>query len=233
MERRDRMQLFAKKAEKVLNFGGGFVGEQQFYGGNRNIGANQFFAQQPQNVQVGGLPDSDRTLNVIITNTGISTADAVLFDALGSGVQPAGITITIPNSSHDIVRNDLRSNPFLLAGMRIRTLTAPQMNEIWKIEEITPTGGATSNIFVPLTYDSAQNQRATAVDASTFQLPVTGRTKITIPVQAGESVTIIMTLRSRGNVGNILKGSASLDLSQTYAPTGLAPIDIAQNRQGF
>jgi len=83
----------------------------------------------------------------------------------------------------------------------------------------------------PNSYRSAQNQIATQIDAPQYILPVDGRTTMLVPMNASESVTFIFNIKTRGNIGELLKGKAVLDMAKSDAPTGLPQIDIRTGRR--
>lgn len=176
----------------------------------------------------------DRTLTFIITNTSGALADAILFGGYENAPQPAGVTVTVVESSHEEVRRETESNPYYFAGMKVRVTNEIQFGNPFKIRRKYATGSLSQGIYQPENYISPTNFNAKIIDDPSFKILIDGRTSIVIPIFDGITMTITFTTSSRANVANLVKGKNPKQVSPYIRPTGNPAIDsVAQLTGGM
>jgi hypothetical protein len=167
----------------------------------------------------------DRTLTFIITNAGAAPATAILFGAYENAAQPAGVTVTVAESSHAIVRATSMSDPFLFWGMKYVATDVTQLSNPLQISRTYETGAFSGGVYQPRNYTNPTNFNDKMIDDPTFRLAVDGRTKITFSAINGVTTTLIFTIKSRGNVINTVKGKPQVQISGTPRPSGNSVAD--------
>ncbi len=227
------MNKFIREAEENFdNFLGDAAGE---YIGGEEMYVGDYMDDDYYNGGEGGLGDidsADRTITVNISNSDTANQlTAFVFGAYANNTQPVGITVTVPESSHDQVRQELLSNPFLIKGFKYIVTNVAQFSNTITIRRTTSMGISHDAPLQPNSYRSAQNQITTQIDAPSYVLAVDGRCELRVPQNASESTTWIFSVQTKGNIGQLLKGQAVLDVARTQAPTGLPQIDIKLKRR--
>jgi hypothetical protein len=223
-----KIDHFELEAENMLNYAGS---HGEYIGGGDNY-AGGYIGEGSYNMSGNDLQsinEADRTMTIQIVNANTSgTANAIIFSAFENSTltQPSGITVNVLESSHAEVREESKSNPFFVKGMKYIVTDADQFNQNLVMKRKTPSGGLTQYSFQPLQYRSAQNNIATQIDADNFQFEVDGRTTWTFPVLGGVTATLIVTIKTRGDIANILKGQSPVNVARGTTPTGLPQIDL-------
>ena len=173
------------------------------------------------------LASYDRTLTFVITfvNTGATqTVNAVLFGGYADTAQPTGVTVTVSESSHAIVRSETQSNPYKLVGMRFIVDSATNLTNAWTVQKQRATGGIVSGRYNPNNLRSPANPNSLIVEDMGFRLTVDGATTITMPITAGTSATVINTLslfvQSRANVAGLADGKGTCESTNAPIPVG-------------
>lgn len=164
----------------------------------------------------------DRTLTFIIQRSGGvgATIDAVLFGAFENAAQDASITVSVAESSHAIIREETKSNPYHIRGQKVRVTDAIQFGNPFKVQRQFATGSFSQGIYQPENYISPTNFNDKIIDDPNFSLLVDGRTAIRVPMLDGITMTITFTVGSRGNVANLVKGKPSRQLALSPRATG-------------
>ncbi|MFA6501295.1 MAG: hypothetical protein WCT85_00750 [Parachlamydiales bacterium] len=175
------------------------------------------------------LDPNDRTLTITVANSNTgTTATATIFGStkdLTDASLPAGVTVTVAESSHLQVKTELLTNPFRIQGMKYTVTTVGQFSKPLFLYEESSTGGLIRRIWQPLNYRSAMNQLTTQIDAPTFELLVSGKTYIQFVLLASESVTFTFSLSEKSEMKNVLQGESVIERSPVSAPTGVATYD--------
>jgi hypothetical protein len=226
--KKNRISKFELEAESLVNSyaGNEYLGNQNYAGGGDYIGSN-FAGEDGLNT----IDEADRTFTVRIANAHVSEKkDAILFGAFEfpTLTQTADVTVTVDESSHDQLREESKSNPMFIKGLKYVVSSEAQFNNNISLERGTPTGAKLVKSFQPLQYRSAMNQINTQIDAPAFAFEVDGRSKWTIPVEAASSLTLIMTVKTRGDISQVLKGKGVVGIGRGNVPTGDPRIDLAR-----
>lgn len=220
------------EVEQFFNYGGAgdFIGVESNYSG---FNSSAYAGGSGTEV----LPEADRTLTLQITNTntGTGTTDAIVFSAFARPTltQASGITVNFlePIGGHEQIRQESKTNPFVIKGFKMIVSDADQFSNNITLEWDSPEGAASSFKFQPFRYRSAQNQINTQIDAPDFVTAVDGRTTWTVAVNNGASdvtITMILFLITRGDMGQILKGKNPIELAKGGFPTGLPQVPVVR-----
>ena len=186
------------------------------------------------------LEPLNRTFTFVITDTNApaGTDTAILFDANTTPlVQPAGVTVVVQESSHEDVRNDVRSNPVAIQGLRMFVDNAIQFTNPYQILKRYPQGKEIRYLFQPTNYQSPTNLQGLIIDAPDFGVVVDGRTRILIPITRlapSATVTVVFTLKAATAVAHELFSKSPKELAVAPRPTGNPVADLAiqnANRQ--
>lgn len=177
---------------------------------------------------IGKINPNDRTLTVSINNTSGADAEAIIFGGNENAPQPAGVTVTVQESSHNEVREESKANPFKIQGMKMSVSDPLQFDNVWRILRKSAAGAANSYPYQPRNATSPQNTNPNLIDDSAFEMDVTGQDSIRFMQKAGAKTTITFTIKARVDMGNVLVGQNVAVISTTPRPTGLPQIDLAK-----
>ncbi|WP_046756628.1 hypothetical protein [Kordia jejudonensis] len=180
---------------------------------------------------IGKIDPNDRTLTVVVKNTSGAAAEAVIFGGNAEKAQPAGVTVEIEESSHKEVREESKSNPFKIAGMKYSVSNALQFDNVLRIDRRTASGSKTTRVYQPRNATSPQNFNQTLIDDDNFEMDVTGQDSLNVVVQDGVTAVFTFTIKARANLGNLLKGSNVAELSRAPRTTGLPQLDLIRRRR--
>lgn len=175
---------------------------------------------------VGKIDPNDRTLTISVVNTSGADAEAILFGANEDPVQPAGVTVLVGESSHKEVREESKSNPFKIQGMKYSVSDPLQFDKVLHILRRTSTGANTDRVYQPRNATSPQNFDRQLIDDAGFEMDVTGQDSLRFIIKQGVTVVFTFTIKARANMGNLLKGSNVAELANAPRITGLPQIDL-------
>ncbi len=180
---------------------------------------------------IGKIDPNDRTLTVVVTNTSDVAAEAVIFGGNAERAQPAGVSVEIEESSHKEVREESKSNPFKIAGMKYSVSSPLQFDNVLRIERRTAAGSKTTRVYQPRNATSPQNFTQSLIDDDNFEMDVTGQDAMNVTVEAGVTAVFTFTIKARANLGNLLKGSNVAELSRAPRTTGLPQLDLVRRKR--
>ena len=177
------------------------------------------------------LNPNDRTWTVVVTNnSSAASATAMVFgankDLTDVANTAAGVTVTVAESSHLILKTELLGQPVRILGLKMTCVSATQFSNILTIYDAKSTGAVESMIWQPLNYRSAQNMLTTQIDAPSFQLLLKSSTYFTFTINKSEVVTFTFTIVQKASFGNVLRNAPVVAQSSTPAPTGLVQVDM-------
>src|SRR5690606_23084555 len=118
---------------------------------------------------IGRIDPNDRTLTVVVKNTSGADAEAILFGGNEEAAQPAGVTVTVEESSHKEVREESKANPFKIAGMKMSASDPLQFDYVMKITRRTAAGSNTVRVYQPRNATSPQNFTQQLIDDNNFE----------------------------------------------------------------
>ncbi len=179
---------------------------------------------------IGRIDPNDRTLTVVVRNTSGADAEAIIFGGNENAPQPAGVTVTVEESSHNEVREESKANPFKIAGMKMSVSNPLQFDNVMKITRRTATGSTTVRVYQPRNATSPQNFTQQLIDDHNFEMDVTGQDSLRFVVKDGATVVFTFTMRARANMGNLLRGHNVAELSSAPRTTGLPQLDLLRTK---
>ena len=180
---------------------------------------------------IGKIDPNDRTLTVVVTNRSGAAAEAVIFGGNAESPQPNGIVVDIEESSHKEVREESKSNPFKIAGMKYSVSSPLQFDNVLRIDRRTASGSKTTRVYQPRNATSPQNFTQSLIDDDNFEMDVTGQDSLRVVVEDGVTAVFTFTIKARANLGNLLKGSNVAELSRAPRTTGLPQLDLIRRRR--
>lgn len=180
---------------------------------------------------IGKIDPNDRTLTVRVTNTSAEAAEAVVFGGNEEAAQPAGVTVTVEESSHKEVREESKANPFKISGMKYSVSNPLQFDNVLKLTKRTAAGSNTIRVYQPRNATSPQNFTQQLIDDDNFELDVTGQDSLRFLINPDTTSTFTFTIKARTNMGNLLKGNNVAELSRVPRTTGLPQIDLIRRRK--
>jgi hypothetical protein len=180
---------------------------------------------------VGRIDPNDRTLTISVKNTGSADAEAIIFAANENPSQPAGVTVNVQESSHNEVKEESKSNPFKILGMKMSVSDPLQFDNVLNIASRTATGSTSGRKYQPRNATSPQNFDQRLIDDQNFEMDVTGQDSIRFMIKAGATAVFTFTLKIRANMGNLLKGQNVAELSTAPRTTGLPQLDMANAKK--
>lgn len=223
-----------KSEERFNNYNGGYHAKR--YGkspySNMNAGPFSQIYSFSGNGGFGGqnvLNPADRTLFVTVANSNTTTSSVTLFNSFvdsSDSSLASGVTITIAGSTHVQTKEEIKSNPFLVFGMKYNVTTAAQLNNTWTLRWRNATGADYNNIWIPRSRVSAQNESSTDIDAPDFVYPLDGHSEISFDLAASETVNITFFLRDKVELQNVLQGADVRKTTSLPPPTGHVLADI-------
>lgn len=197
---------------------------------------NGYFMQGGAEVALQNvLEPLNRTLTFRVVSTAMATATAILFNGnVEPLVQPAGITVTVLESSHEQVRQESKSNPFAIQGLRYFVQNATQFQNPLTITKQYPTGKSISYLWQPTNFISPTNLNPLLIDAPDFGVVVDGKTRIEVPTNSMEDLTLTFTLKAATANSHSLFGKGVKELATAPRMTGnpIADIQLARPRLG-
>lgn len=180
---------------------------------------------------IGKIDPNDRTLTVVVKNTSGDQAEAVVFGGNEEAAQPAGVTVTVEESSHKEVREESKANPFKISGMKYSVSNPLQFDNVLKLTKRTAAGSNTIRVYQPRNATSPQNFTQQLIDDDNFELNVTGQDSLRVTVNPDTTAVFTFTIKARANMGNLLKGNNVAELSRVPRTTGLPQIDLIRRRK--
>ncbi len=180
---------------------------------------------------IGKIDPNDRTLTVVVTNKSGAAAEAVIFGGNAEAPQPNGLVVDIEESSHKEVREESKSNPFKIAGMKYSVSSPLQFDNVLRIDRRTASGSKTTRVYQPRNATSPQNFTQSLIDDDNFEMDVTGQDSLRVVVEDGVTAVFTFTIKARANLGNLLKGSNVAELSRAPRTTGLPQLDLARRKR--
>ena len=180
---------------------------------------------------IGRIDPNDRTLTVTVVSAAVGVEEAIVFGGNENAAQAAGVTVSVAESSHAEVREESKSNPFKIVGMKMRVSDSAQFDNVLRLTKRTATGQSNSSVYQPRNATSPQNFDPQLIDDHSFEMDVTGQDSLRFNIAAGATVVFTFTIKARANMGNLLKGNNVAELARAPRTTGLPQIDLLTTKQ--
>jgi hypothetical protein len=186
-------------------------------------GNDDYFAAEGNAGNVKIIPDFDRTYTVTIVN-----ANAVLTNATIGGANqfltvanfgnPAGITVTVGESSYLEFLQESQQMPFRQSGFRITSGNVAQLDQVLSVTKRTGNGQICTYPIQVANYFSAFQFQAGIRELYPYVIEWTGQTQILVPVLALTTVVFTLFVGKRLDVANSLRNSPEMEVSPHKLP---------------
>jgi hypothetical protein len=212
----------------IQNYFGTLADENHYLGSDAYLGEDMFVGENMQTgVMASQLPriaDKAQTLTFVIANTSTSAAGtATLFGGSVFPVltQPAGITVSVTESSHDQVRQESTASPFFIQGFRyfVNTGSTSQFSNVWTFKNRSIGGVISNSTLSPLNYLTANQNQSAVIEALQYSFPITGNDYIEISINAETTVSIVMWIKSQVRTDNFLANRPAVDVNRGSSVT--------------
>ena len=177
---------------------------------------------------LGRINPADRTYTVRVQSTASRSQEVIVFGGYENADQPAGVTVSVGESSHAELRAESKSQPFLINGMKMFVSDPEQIGQVLKIHHRRSTGAYAGWTYQPADAVSPQNHNPKMIDDGNFEMEVTGHDSLRFQILPGASVTFVFTVRVRASMGNLLQGRNVAEVSHSPRITGLPQIDMVR-----
>lgn len=180
---------------------------------------------------IGKIDPNDRTLTVIVTNkSDTEEHEAIVFGANQNPTLSPDITIDVSESSHNEVKEDSKSNPFTIMGMKMSVTDELQFNHVLSIHQRSARGKKSQSVFQPTNAISPQNQTTKIIDSQNFEMDVTGEHSLRFKVRPKTTVVFTFTIKAKVSMKNLLEGQNVAEISTTPRTTGLPQLDAQHQK---
>jgi hypothetical protein len=221
------MDRFKAEAESdFLNFSGEeldqFAGDDENYAGeDDNYGGDEEYFS---GAGLDRINPNDKTLSFTIENNRTDAADpnkleAVLFGGYKNLYEtnmgnPTGVAVSLGESNYKQFVAETLSSPVLIKGLRYFVKSQLQFANTLEMIEETATGTTHSMKYQPATKVDGRSMRTDMLDDRSFQLTISGRHYLKVPINKGEIVTLVMTIATRVDQAKTLEGKSILEVAR-------------------
>lgn len=167
------------------------------------------------------LDNSDRTLSVVIAT--INTTVVGNARIFGYNISPDetyntanNVTVTIDESSHEIVKRSTSGSPFRIKGLIYETGNLPQLAKPFIVYNRSIAGATTSKNWQPSNFTDPRNFNATMIKTVAFQDVINADKAIEIAFVAGGTATMILTINDMLELSNVLSDKTPLKKASSY-----------------
>lgn len=230
------MEVYDGYDDEEDDFDAGFEGNEDAYDDYDDEFEEEYVSESYddyRSTSIGKIDPNDRTLTIVVQNTSAEAAEAVIFGGNEEAAQPAGVTVTVEESSHKEVREESKANPFKISGMKYSVSNPLQFDNVLKLTKRTAAGSNTIRVYQPRNATSPQNFTQQLIDDDNFELDVTGQDSLRVTINPDTKAVFTFTIKARANMGNLLKGNNVAELSRVPRTTGLPQIDLKRRRKRF
>jgi hypothetical protein len=164
-------------------------------------------------VPMGKLGVSDRTLAIVVENTNATPTAVNLFGAFknlsvaGFGI-PAGVNVTVPDSSYAQVLNEIASAPMHIKGIKMIVTNAIQFNYTLQFVKKEATGSEERDPLQPARYLSALQNQGTIVEMPGIRFPLDGKVELQSTFHNGVTTQFIFSVVSKVDLARVAQGKS-------------------------
>lgn len=218
--KKSALDILEKEAEQeFLNFDG-FDGEDDYdedydedFDGFDEYLYDEDYDEEYNGVSMGKLGVSDRTLAIVIENTNVAPTAVNLFGAFKNlsvanfGI-PAGVNVTVPDSSYAQVLNEIASAPMQIKGIKMIVTNAIQFNYTLQFVKREATGSEERDPLQPARYLSALQNQGTIVEMPGIKFPLDGKVELQSTYHNGVTAQLIFTVSSKVDLARVAQGKS-------------------------
>lgn len=213
----DDLSDYEQSAEEYFDNYGGFEGVDP-----------QYHSYSP--MTIGRIDPLDRTYTIRVENTGTDAEEAIIFGGNENAEQPKNVTVTVQESSHNEVREESKSNPFKILGLKMQVSDPFQFDNVLRIVHRRSSGFYQEQKYQPRNATSPQNFNSNMIDDEHFEMDVTGHDSLRFQILPNTKVSFTFTVKARANMGNLLKGMNVAEMSTSPRTTGLPQLDLVRKK---
>ena len=152
---------------------------------------------------------NDRTLTVAIAPISSTVVGRARIFGANAGLDETyntanNMTVTVPESSHAIVKTSSIGAPFRIKGVLYTVSNVLQLAKPFNIIKQSIAGATTTKVWQPSKYTSPQNYNNAQIKTSDFQVVIDGDTRIEIDFLAGYNASLILTIVDMLDMGQAL-----------------------------
>lgn len=234
MNMEDELARYQRDGEEHFDNYGGYEGGEEFEGDDLYYEDDEFEVVEEveddeydsySSDQIGRLDPNDTTYTFVVVNSAAEEKEVVLFGANENLQPPDGVVIDVAESSHNEVREESKSNPFTIVGMKMSVTNLQQFDNVLFLFEKTSSGRVTTHVKQPRNYQSPQNLDKYLIHATDFTMHVTGKSSLRFKAKPGTTV-FTFSIQSRTNLGNVLQGKNVAEINTAPQATGLPQLDL-------
>lgn len=194
-------------------------GYGDYMGGESEVGMYQATGQVP----VKKIPDFDRTYTITVVNANGVTTNVTLFGAnqfliaVNFG-NPAGITVTVGESSYVEMLQESQDSSFISSGMRLTSTNNAQLDQVMTVRKRTGNGQNCSYPIQVANYFSAFQFQAGIREIYPYHIQYAGTTSLSFPVLATTTVVLTLFVGKRIDTDNLLNNIPVREANKTALP---------------
>jgi hypothetical protein len=142
---------------------------------------------------------NDRTLTVEIAPISSTVAGRARIFGSNAGLDETyntanNMSVTIPESSHNIVKNSILGNPFRIKGILYTVSNLLQLAKPFYIIKQTIAGATSQKTWQPSKYTAPTNYNSLQIKTSEFQAVIDADTRIEIDFLAGYTASMVLSI---------------------------------------
>jgi hypothetical protein len=120
------------------------------------------------------------------------------------------MTVTIPESSHTVVKNSIFGNPFRIKGILYTVTNLLQLAKPFSIIKQSIAGRSETKTWQPSKYTSPSNYNSLQIKTSEFQVVIDAETRIEIDFLAGYSANMVLTIQDMVDLAQTLSNKTPI-----------------------
>jgi hypothetical protein len=156
------------------------------------VGDEQVAVAQP-------LDLNDRTLTVEIAPISSTVAGRARIFGSNAGLDETyntanNMSVTVPESSHNFVKNSILGNPFRIKGILYTVSNLLQLAKPFYIIKQTIAGATSQKTWQPSKYTAPTNYNSLQIKTSEFQAVIDADTRIEIDFLAGYTASMVLSI---------------------------------------
>ena len=215
----DELHEYEQSAEEYFDdyAGMGFEGIEHDYDSYRTA-------------MIGRIDPNDRSYTSKIMNQDTTEQEAIVFGGNENAPQGPDLTVDVQESSHNEVREESKSNPFKIVGMKMSVSDPLQFDNVLRIVHRRSSGFYQERKYQPRNATSPQNFNGKLIDDEHFEMDVTGHDSLRLKVLPGVTVVFTFTVKARANMGNLLRGMNVAEMATAPRTTGLPQLDLVRKQ---
>lgn len=212
------LDILEKEAEQAfLNFDGFDEDydedfDEDFDGYDEEL-YDEDYDEEYNGLPAGKLGVSDRTLSLVVENTNAAPTAVSLLGAFKNlsvtnfGI-PAGVNVTVPDSSYAQLLNEITSAPMHIKGIKMIVTNAIQFSYTLTFVKREATGSEERDPLRPAQYLSALQNQGTIVEMPGIKFPLDGKLELQSTFHNGVTTQIIFAITSKVDLARVAQGKS-------------------------